>query len=89
MPRPEASANRHQLRVWIKWALESGLLDKLPLLCDAEGCEPPQRTDRYARAPRRAAQPGIEHSTAEADHGRRPAVPDVGQLASKALPAHF
>ncbi len=49
MPRPEASANRHQLRVWIKWALESGLLDKLPLLCDAEGCEPPQRTDRYAR----------------------------------------
>jgi hypothetical protein len=49
MPKPEASANRHEFRVWLKWALESGLLEKLPPQCDADGCEPPQPTDQYAR----------------------------------------
>jgi len=49
MPKQEPGANRHHLRVWIKWALESGVLDKLPPLCDAEGCETPQPTDQYAR----------------------------------------
>jgi len=35
--------------MWIKWALESGLLDKLPPLCNALGCETSQPTEQYAR----------------------------------------
>ncbi len=49
MPKQEVSTNRHHFRVWLKWAVESGLLDKLPPLCDAEGCGGPQPTDQYAR----------------------------------------
>jgi hypothetical protein len=30
MPGQALSANRHPLRVWIKWALETGLFEKLP-----------------------------------------------------------
>jgi hypothetical protein len=51
MPKPEPGANRHQLRVWLKWAIESGLLDKLPPQYDPdpEGLRDPQPTDGYAR----------------------------------------
>jgi hypothetical protein len=49
MSKHEPGPNRHHFRIWIKWALESGLLDKLPALCDPEGCETPQPTDKYAR----------------------------------------
>lgn len=49
MPKHEAAPNRHHVRVWIKWAIESGLLEKLPPVCDAEGCATPQPTDQYAR----------------------------------------
>ncbi len=50
MPKPDSGANRHHVRIWIKWAIESGLLVKLPPLCDAEGCQTPQPTDQFARA---------------------------------------
>ncbi|HZW31234.1 MAG TPA: hypothetical protein VFF52_11035 [Isosphaeraceae bacterium] len=51
MPKPESGANRSQLRVWLKWAIESGLLDKLPTHYDPdpEGWHDPEPTDGYAR----------------------------------------
>jgi hypothetical protein len=49
MSRGNAPPNRHQVRVWIRWAIESALLEKVPALCDAEGCEAPEPTVQYAR----------------------------------------
>jgi hypothetical protein len=46
---PESVPNRHHYRVWIKWAIESGLIEKLPPLCDANGVRGPQSTEAYAR----------------------------------------
>jgi hypothetical protein len=49
MPRAEQNTNRHHLRVWIKLALETGVLDKVPrqLMLDdlTEPCDAPE----YAR----------------------------------------
>src|SRR5579885_3120954 len=43
-PEPEPRANRHQLRVWLKWAIESGLLGRAPPWYDADGSgDPPSR----------------------------------------------
>jgi hypothetical protein len=30
MSKPKPNPNRHHHRVWIKWVLESGLIEKLP-----------------------------------------------------------
>jgi hypothetical protein len=37
MPVSRPEPTRGQLRVWLKWALQSGLLEKLPERCDLEG----------------------------------------------------
>jgi hypothetical protein len=49
MPKPEAGPNRHHFRIWIKMALQSGLIDKLPPVYERGGVQNPQRTDQYAR----------------------------------------
>jgi hypothetical protein len=49
MPAQEFSGNRHRLRVWIKWAIESGLLEKLPADYQSEGLGSTVGTERYAR----------------------------------------
>jgi hypothetical protein len=64
MPRNESPPNRHHYRVWIKWAIESGLLDKVPPVCDAEGCGTLQPTLEYAR--------GLLAELRDPDSSRRP-----------------
>jgi hypothetical protein len=49
MPGQESSQNRHPLRVWIKWALESGLFEKLPPEYAPEGSGTSYGTESYAR----------------------------------------
>lgn len=50
MPQNESGGGRHPLRVWLKLALESGLLDRIPSRCDPEGIGTPRPTEEYARA---------------------------------------
>jgi hypothetical protein len=49
MPKQEPSAGRHQLRVWLKLAIETGVLDRIPPQYDPDGSGNPQPTDDYAR----------------------------------------
>jgi hypothetical protein len=49
MPKNEPAGNRHQLRVWLKLALETGLLEKLPPQYEPDDAQRPQPTDQYAR----------------------------------------
>ncbi len=49
MPAAQPGANRHQLRVWLKSAIESGLLDRVPPRYDPDGSGDPQPTEDYAR----------------------------------------
>ena len=49
MPRPEPGPNRHHFRIWIKMAIQSGLIDKLPPLYEPQGLQNPLRTGEYAR----------------------------------------
>ena len=49
MSKPEPRANRHQLCVWLKWAIESGLLGKVPPRYDPDGSGEPEPTEDYAR----------------------------------------
>jgi hypothetical protein len=49
MPQHEPGTNRHPLRVWLKRALETGLLERVPPQCDPDGTGDPQPTDEYAR----------------------------------------
>jgi hypothetical protein len=49
MPRQEPSAGRHQLRVWLKLAIETGVLDRVPPRYDPDGSGEPQSTHDYAR----------------------------------------
>ena len=49
MPQNEPVANRHQLRVWLKLAVETGPLEKLPPHYEPDDSQHPQPTDRYAR----------------------------------------
>ncbi len=49
MSRGESRGNRHELRVWLKLALESGVLERVPPRCDPEGTGSPGPTDDYAR----------------------------------------
>ena len=44
MPRPKPGPNRHHYRVWIKWVLESGLIDRLPPRYDFAESESPRDT---------------------------------------------
>jgi hypothetical protein len=49
MPKQEREPNRHHLRVWIKLALENGVLEKLPPKMRMEGNAEPQDVAQYAR----------------------------------------
>lgn len=49
MPRNESGGNRHQLRAWLKLALETGLLDRVPPRCDLDGTGEPRLIADYAR----------------------------------------
>jgi hypothetical protein len=49
MPKPETSPNRHYFRIWIKMALQSGLIDRLPPVHEPAGAHGSLRTDEYAR----------------------------------------
>jgi hypothetical protein len=49
MPKPESTPNRHHFRVWIKMAIQSGLIDKLPSAFEPCGAQGPENTDAYAR----------------------------------------
>jgi hypothetical protein len=49
MPKNEPVASRHHLRVWLKLALETGLIEKLPPHYAPDDSQPPQPTDRFAR----------------------------------------
>ena len=49
MPASQPGANRHQLRVWLKSAIESGVLERVPPQCDPDGSGDPQPTVDYAR----------------------------------------
>lgn len=50
MPRNESASGRHPLRVWLKLALQSGVLDRIPPRCDPDGTGTPRPTEEYARA---------------------------------------
>jgi hypothetical protein len=48
MPKPEPGPNRHHFRIWIKMAIQSGLIDKLPPVYKPGGTQGTLRTDEYA-----------------------------------------
>jgi hypothetical protein len=48
MPKPEPGPNRHHFRIWIKTAIQSGLIDKLPPHYEPDGTQRPLRTDEHA-----------------------------------------
>ena len=49
MPKPDPCPGRHQLRVWMKIAIESGLIETLPPFYHRDGFESSKRTEEYAR----------------------------------------
>jgi len=49
MPKSKPGPNRHHFRIWIKMAIQSGLIDRLPPVYEREGFQNPLRTDEYAR----------------------------------------
>jgi hypothetical protein len=49
MATSQPGANRHHLRVWLKGAIESGLLDRVPPQYDPDGSGDPQPAEDYAR----------------------------------------
>ena len=48
MRKPEPGPNRHHFRIWIKMAIQSGLIDKLPPHYEPDGTQRPLRTDEHA-----------------------------------------
>ncbi len=49
MSKPEPKWTRGQLRIWLKWVLQSGLLDRLPPHYDPEGASQPATPEEVAR----------------------------------------
>jgi hypothetical protein len=49
MAKNEPVANRHHYRVWLKLALETGVLEKLPPQYDPDDSQGSQPTELYAR----------------------------------------
>jgi hypothetical protein len=49
MLKPEPKPTRGQLRVWLKWAVQSGLLDKLPPPYNLDDQADPPATEQVAR----------------------------------------
>jgi hypothetical protein len=48
MPKPESKPTRGQLKVWLKWAVQSDPLEKLPPRCDLEDLADPPDTEEVA-----------------------------------------
>jgi hypothetical protein len=77
MLKPEPKPTRGQLRVWLKWAVESGLLDKLPPNYDLDEQADLAATEQVARQllaelrdPDSSRRP-ISRITADVDRFRR------------------
>jgi hypothetical protein len=77
MLKPEPKPTRGQLRVWLKWAVQSGLLDKLPPSYDIDEQADPAATEQVARRllaelrdPESQGRP-ISRITADVDRFRR------------------
>ncbi len=49
MSKPEPRLSRGQWRVWLKWVLQSGLLDRLPPRYEAEGASNVSTPEEVAR----------------------------------------
>jgi hypothetical protein len=49
MPKSEPGSNRHHFRIWIKMALQSGLIDRLPPMFEPDGFQTALKTDEHAR----------------------------------------
>jgi hypothetical protein len=49
MPKLQPGPNRHHFRIWIKMAIQSGLIDKLPPLYEPDGLQGSQDTQAHAR----------------------------------------
>jgi hypothetical protein len=51
MAKQQPDPGRHHLRVWLKWVIQSGLIEKLPPMYtpDPDSSRSPQPTDDYAR----------------------------------------
>jgi hypothetical protein len=49
MPKPKPNPNRHHFRVWLKLAIESGMLERLPRSYKPDESQPSRETERYAR----------------------------------------
>ena len=49
MPKQQPGLNRHHFRIWIKMIIQSGLIDKLPPLYEADGFQNSQSTESFAR----------------------------------------
>ncbi len=49
MPKSEPGPNRHHFRIWIKMALQSGLIDRLPPVYEPGELQNPLRTEEFAR----------------------------------------
>jgi len=77
MLKPEPKPTRGQLRVWLKWAVQSGLLDKLPPNYDLDEQADPAATEQVARQflaelrdPDSSRRP-VSRITADVDRFRR------------------
>ena len=77
MLKPEPKPTRGELRVWLKWAVQSGLLDKLPPSYDLDEQADPAATEQVARQllaemrdPDSSRRP-ISRITADVDRFRR------------------
>ena len=77
MLKPEPRPTRGQRRVWLKWAVQSGLLDKLPPSYDLDEQADPAATEQVARQllaelrdPDSSRRP-ISRITADVDRFRR------------------
>ncbi len=77
MLKPEPKPTRGELRVWLKWAVQSGLLDKLPPSYDLDDQADPAAAEQVARQllaelrdPDSSRRP-ISRITADVDRFRR------------------
>jgi hypothetical protein len=49
MSKPESGPNRHHFRIWVKMAIQSGLIDRLPPLYEPDPFQVSVKTGEYAR----------------------------------------
>jgi hypothetical protein len=49
MSKPESRPNRHHFRIWVKMAIQSGLVDRLPPLYEPNPFQVSVKTGEYAR----------------------------------------